>query len=91
MITMDLVRFGLLLAIPLAHAAGRLSFAQLLVTSIACSTAGIVFSSAAGSFLKSLVTPDDLLQANARFETTNWVVTLAGLPLVAPSSLCSNR
>ncbi|MCG5435829.1 MFS transporter [Micromonospora foliorum] len=81
MIAMDLARFAVLLTIPVAYALGRLSFGQLLVVSAVVATAKIAFNAAGGAFLKTLVRPDDLLVANARFESTTWSAIALGPPL----------
>ncbi|MEV1072555.1 MFS transporter [Micromonospora parva] len=81
MIAMDLARFAALLTIPIAYALGRLSFGQLLVVSAVVATARIAFNAASGAFLKALVRPDDLLVANARFESTTWSAIALGPPL----------
>ena len=81
MITMDLARFAAMMTIPLAYAFGRLSFVQLLVVSAVVATAKIAFNAASGAYLRALVRPDDLLVANARFESTNWSSIAVGPPL----------
>jgi MFS family permease len=81
MIGMDLSRFGVITTIPVAYAFGWLSFAQLLVVSAVVAAARIAFNAASGAYLKSLVRPDDLLVANARFESTNWSSLAVGPPL----------
>jgi predicted MFS family arabinose efflux permease len=81
MITMDLVRFGAMMTVPVAYALGRLSFAQLLVVSAVVATAKIAFAAASGAYLKALVRPADLLVANSRFESTTWSSTALGPPL----------
>ncbi len=81
MIAMDLARFAVMITIPVAYAFGRLSFVQLLVVSAVVATARIAFNSASGAYLKTLVRPDDLLVANARFESTNWSSIAVGPPL----------
>ncbi|MGW5555750.1 MFS transporter [Micromonospora sp. NPDC003944] len=81
MIAMDLIRFAVLLSIPVAYALGRLSFGQLLVVSAVVATARIAFTAASGALLRSLVRPDDLLVANARFESTTWSAIAIGPPL----------
>lgn len=43
--------------------------------------AKIAFNAASGAYLKILVRPDDLLVANARFESTNWSSLAVGPPL----------
>jgi hypothetical protein len=73
MIAMDLSRFAVMATIPVAYALGRLTFVQLLVVSAVVAAAKITFNAASGSYLKTLVAPDDLLVANARFESTNWL------------------
>ncbi|MET8359096.1 MFS transporter [Micromonospora sp. NPDC005171] len=81
MIAMDLTRFAALLTIPVAYAIGRLSFGQLLVVSAVVATAKIAFNAASGAFLKALLRPEDLLVANARFESTAWSSIALGPPL----------
>nr|WP_235787240.1 MFS transporter [Streptomyces mutabilis] len=80
MVATDLVRCAVLLSVPVAYAFGRLSFAQLLVVSVVVATADIMFRAAAGSCLKALVRPEDLLTANGRFEATTWTATMLGPP-----------
>ncbi|MGW6688457.1 MFS transporter [Streptomyces sp. NPDC054961] len=81
MIAMDLARCAALATIPVAYAFGRLGFVQLLVVSAVVSAAKIAFNAAGGAFLKALVRPEDLLVANARFESTNWSSIAVGPPL----------
>ncbi|MFE5191427.1 MFS transporter [Streptomyces sp. NPDC056628] len=81
MIMMDLARFAAMATIPVAYAFGRLSFVQLLVVSAVIAAAKIAFNAASGAYLKALVRPDDLLVANARFESTNWSSIAVGPPL----------
>jgi MFS family permease len=81
MIAMDLTRFAVMMTIPVAYAFGRLSFVQLLVVSAVVAAAKIAFGAASGSYLRALVRPDDLLVANARFESTNWSSIAVGPPL----------
>ncbi|MET7806150.1 MFS transporter [Micromonospora chersina] len=81
MIAMDLARFAAMMTIPVAYALGRLSFVQLLVVSAVVAAAKIAFGVASGAYLKALVRPDDLLVANARFESTTWSSIAVGPPL----------
>jgi MFS family permease len=81
MIAMDLARFAVMMTIPVAYAFGRLSFVQLLVVSAVVAAARIAFNAASGSHLRSLVRPEDLLVANARFESTTWSSIAVGPPL----------
>lgn len=78
MIAMDLLRFGALTSLPVAYFLGVLTFAQLLVVSIIGAAGRIVFQAASGTYLKSLVATDDLLVANARFESTTWSASIVG-------------
>ena len=81
MMTMDLVRFGVLATIPLAFALGVLGFAQLLIVSVVTAASEITFKAASGAYLKSLVPKENLLVANARFESTTWTAQTIGPPL----------
>ncbi|WP_225839991.1 MFS transporter [Streptomyces sp. NK08204] len=81
MIAMDLTRFAAMATIPVAYAFGRLGLLQLLVISAVVAAAKIAFNAAGGACLKALVRPDDLLVANARFESTNWSSIAVGPPL----------
>jgi MFS family permease len=81
MIAMDLTRFAVMATIPVAYAFGRLSFIQLLLISAMVAAAKIAFNAASGAYLKALIRTDDLLVANARFESTNWSSLAIGPPL----------
>jgi predicted MFS family arabinose efflux permease len=81
MIAMDLFRFAVMATVPVAYVLGRLSFVQLLVVSAMVAAARIAFTAAGGAYLKALVRRDDLLVANARFESTNWSSLAVGPPL----------
>ncbi|MDG9727773.1 MFS transporter [Streptomyces sp. DH41] len=81
MVATDLVRCAVLLSVPVAYVSGRLGFAQLLVVSVVVAAADITFRAAAGSCLKTLVGPGDLLTANGRFEATAWTATMLGPPV----------
>jgi predicted MFS family arabinose efflux permease len=81
MIAMDLSRFAVMTTIPVAYAFGWLSFVQLLVVSAVVAATKIAFNAASGAYLKTVVRPDDLLVANARFESTNWSSLAVGPPL----------
>jgi hypothetical protein len=81
MVVMDLIRFSVLISIPLSFALGWLSFAQLLLAATVGPAADIAFRAASGAYLKAIVRPDDLLIANARFESTMWTAAAIGPPL----------
>jgi MFS family permease len=80
MIAMDLIRFAALTSVPITYALGWLSFAQLLVVSIVVATANITFTAASGAYLKALLPREDLIVANARFESTTWTAAIIGPP-----------
>ncbi len=81
MVAMDLARFVALLTVPAAWALGWLSFGQLVVVSVIVAAADITFKAASGACLKSLLSGEDLLVANGRFESTTWTATVLGPPL----------
>jgi MFS family permease len=81
MVAMDLIRFGALLSIPIAYELGRLTFLQLVMVAVIVGAAKNAFRAASGAYLKSLVAPEDLLVANARFESATWSSTAIGPPL----------
>ncbi|GIH29560.1 MFS transporter [Acrocarpospora phusangensis] len=81
LIAMDLVRFAALLSIPMAYALGVLTFVQLLLVSVVVAAADITFRAASGAYVKTLLRAEDLLVANARFESTTWTTTIVGPPL----------
>ena len=81
MVAMDLVRFAMLLTIPVAFALHVLTFAQLLVVAVALGAADIAFRAASGACVKAVIGRDDLVIASARFESTMWTATALGPPL----------
>jgi MFS family permease len=81
LIATDLVRFAALLTIPAAFALGVLTFLQLILVSAVVAAADITFRAASGAYLKTLLPAEDLLVANARFESTAWTTTIIGPPL----------
>ena len=60
MIAMDLIRFAVMMTIPLGYAFGLLSFGQLLVVSAVVAAAKIAFAAAGGACLRAVVAPEDL-------------------------------
>ena len=81
MIGADLARAAVLLSVPIATAAGLLTYAQLCVVAVVQSAGVIAFASASGAHLKALVGPDDRAMATGRFEATFWTAYSAGPPL----------
>ncbi|MFF9022007.1 MFS transporter [Streptomyces eurythermus] len=81
LIGMDLARCAALLTVPVAFAFGALTFPQLLLVAVVVAAADIVFRTASGAYLKTLLPGEGLLVANARFESTAWTTTIVGPPL----------
>ncbi|MCL3994594.1 MFS transporter [Streptomyces lavenduligriseus] len=81
LIGMDLARCAALLTVPVAFAFGALAFLQLLLVAVVVAAADITFRTASGAYLKTLLPGEDLLVANARFESTAWTTTIVGPPL----------
>ncbi len=81
MIAMDCLRFVALASVPVTYALGWLRFGQLLVVAVVVGAADICFRAASGACLKAMVAPEQLLTANARFESTTWTATMVGPPL----------
>ncbi|WP_181793492.1 MFS transporter [Streptomyces sp. WELS2] len=81
LIGMDLARCAALLTVSIAYACGVLTFLQLLLVSVVVAAADITFRTASGAYLKTLLPGEDLLVANARFESTTWTTTIVGPPL----------
>ncbi|WP_040859122.1 MFS transporter [Nocardia niigatensis] len=81
MIATDMVRFAVVLSVPLAFAAGVLTFAQLVLVSVIVAASDIAFKAASGAYLKTLLPKEDLLLANGRFESTMWTASVLGPPL----------
>ena len=81
MIAMDVVRCVALLTVPVAVWLDWLTLAQLVLVSVIVAACGIAFRAASGAYVKGLVPPDELLRANARFESTTWTAAILGPPL----------
>jgi MFS family permease len=78
MIAADLGRAALLLIIPLAAVAGVLRMELLYVVVLLSGTLTVLFDVAHLSFVPSLVTPDRLVEANSRIETTSAAAQVVG-------------
>ncbi|WP_432825141.1 MFS transporter [Dactylosporangium sp. CA-092794] len=78
LIAMDLIRFLAMASIPVAYWLGVLTFAQLVAVSVIAAAAKIAFGAASGVYLKTVVSPGDLLTANGRLESTTWSATVVG-------------
>jgi predicted MFS family arabinose efflux permease len=81
MIGADLVRFAALGSVPVAAAAGVLTYAQLCLVAVAQTVGTIAFTAASGAHLKALVPVEHRTEANGKFETTLWTANSAGPPI----------
>lgn len=80
MIGADVARCCALLTVPVAYAAGALTYVQLAVVCVLVAAGQIAFVGASGSHLKSLVPREHLTAANGRFESVLWISSAAGPP-----------
>lgn len=78
LIATDLGRTLLLVRVPLAAVAGRLSMGQLYVVSFGLGAFNALFAVAYGSFLPSVVSRADLAEGNARMALAEAVAGVAG-------------
>jgi hypothetical protein len=78
MVTMDLLRFVLVMTIPIAFALGVKSFWLLVLISMAVSAASAIFQNADTSVLPRLIGRDQLVDANQKLQTTESIAELAG-------------
>ncbi|MFG1819038.1 MFS transporter [Kribbella sp. NPDC049174] len=81
MIAADLVRFGVLLSVPVAAAFDVLTYAQLCVVGVVQAAALIAFTAASGAHLKALVPAEGRAEANSKFEQTTWLAMSVGPPI----------
>jgi MFS family permease len=81
LIAADLTRFTAQITVPVAYLLGWLTFVQLLLVTVIVAGAKIAFQAASGAHLRALVRPQQLLTANARFESTTWTSMIIGPPL----------
>ncbi|MEU4196577.1 MFS transporter [Kribbella sp. NPDC026611] len=78
MIAADLLRFAVLLSVPIAALFDALTYAQLCIAGVVQSAATIAFQAASGAHLKALVPAAGRAEANSKFEQTNWVSLTVG-------------
>jgi MFS family permease len=78
MAILDVVRFGLVMAIPIAFAIGLQNFWMLAIISMAVSAASTLFQNADTSVLPRLVGKANLVEANQKLQTTESIAELAG-------------
>lgn len=78
MIAADLVRFAVLVSVPIAAAFDVLTYAQLCVVGVVHAAGMIAFQAASGAHLKALVPAERRAEANSKFEQTNWIALSIG-------------
>lgn len=78
MAAMDMLRFALVMAVPLAFALHATSFWLLVLVSMAVSAASSLFQNADTAVLPMLVGKARLVEANAKLQTTESIAELAG-------------
>jgi MFS family permease len=78
MVIADFGRLALLSSIPIAHALGDLTLAQLYVVEFTAGVLTVFFDVSYLSYLPSLVSRTELAEGNARLETTRSIAQTAG-------------
>ncbi len=81
LIATDLARAALLLSIPLAAWIGQFSLAQLLVVTFLVTSCSVLFDSAHQAYVPTLIGKDQLLDANAKQESTAAASEIVGPPV----------
>lgn len=78
MIVADLVRFGLVISIPLVYAAGRLPLWYVYLATFLVSAVSLSFAAAEKALVPSLVAKQELTAANGFIESTGQIAGLVG-------------
>jgi MFS family permease len=78
MLSADLLRFASLATIPIAAFFGVLSIAQIYVIAFVAGTGRVWFDVAQYALLPGIVEPDQLVDANSKFQTSDGVSVLLG-------------
>jgi predicted MFS family arabinose efflux permease len=80
MVTADLLRFVVIVSVPVAAFFGMLAYWQLCVVAVVQMVARLAFDSAGVAQLRTLVPREHRAAANGRFETTLWTANTVGPP-----------
>jgi hypothetical protein len=80
MIAADLVRFAVVLSVPVAAVLGWLTYWQLCLVAVAQMVARLAFDAAGVAQLRTLLPVEHRAAANGRFETTLWTASTVGNP-----------
>lgn len=78
MLTADLLRFASLATIPIAAVSGVLTIVQIYVIAFLAGTGRVWFEVAHYALLPGIVEPDQLVDANSKFQTSDGVSVLLG-------------
>ncbi|GAA2648722.1 MFS transporter [Paractinoplanes durhamensis] len=81
MVATDLLRFAVVLSVPVAAWFGVLAYWQLCLVAVVEMAAGLAFSSAGVAQLRTMVPAEHRAEANGRFETTLWTANAVGPPV----------
>ncbi|MEV0003406.1 MFS transporter [Micromonospora sp. NPDC050980] len=81
MIGADLLRFAALASVCIAAALDALTYAHVCVVAVIQTAGTIVFNAASGAHLTHLVTVEQRVTANSRFETSQWTANSLGSPI----------
>jgi predicted MFS family arabinose efflux permease len=78
MVACDLTAFALFATVPVAAWTGVLTIGQLVAVAFLAGSAGVFFSASVGPFLRSVVSADHRMEANAKLEGSAWAAQMAG-------------
>lgn len=78
MVTCDLVSTALYASVPVSAWAGGLTLGQLMIVALLAGTATVFFSTAYQVYLRTLLTPADLVEGNAKLQGSEAAAELAG-------------
>ena len=78
MVTCDLVSAALYASVPLSVWAGLLTFGQLVIVALLAGTVTVFFSTAYQVYLRTLLSPADLVEGNAKLKGSEAAAELAG-------------
>lgn len=78
LIAMDIIRALVLMTVPLAAWGGFLSMPQLYIVAACVGAASVLFDIADNAYLPSLIEPGDLVEGNAKINTTGSVAEIGG-------------
>jgi predicted MFS family arabinose efflux permease len=78
MLACDVVAFVLFASVPVAAWAGVLTVRQLVVAAFLAGSAAVFFSSSYGPFVRSVVSAEHRMEANAKLDGSAWAAQMAG-------------